>query len=106
MSLNLHIRELREARALRISDLAEMVGVSTPHMSGVERGKKNLNNHLIERIATALNVPPETLFSGTTSDRIAKINALLTCLPETDQDRVRAFAEGLRLSQEGSQPKQ
>lgn len=64
MSLNLKIRELRKAKGLTIAQLAEKVGVSTPHMSEVERGVKNLNNHLIERISASLNVGASELIGG------------------------------------------
>ena len=64
MELNLRIRELRTDKGLTLVELAEKVGVSTPHLSEVERGKKNLNNHLMVRIAAALGVSPEDLIAG------------------------------------------
>lgn len=77
MSLNINIRALRQAKKLTIAQLAGMVGISTAHMSEVERGVKNLNNHLMTRIAAALGVPPEQLISndGAEAARLSSILA-------------------------------
>lgn len=64
MQLKLRIREIRKSRGLTLAELANKIGVSAPHLSEVERGRKNLNNHLIERIATALSVPPTELLGA------------------------------------------
>lgn len=62
MKLTLRIRELRKEKGLTLEVLADVVGVSKPHLSGIERGLKNLNNRLIESIAKALDVQPFELF--------------------------------------------
>lgn len=98
MELNLRIRELRKARGLTIGELADRVNVSTPHMSQVERGLKNLNNHLLTRIAAALDVQPDALISSSDRNDIGKLLDLLADLPAEDVERVRQFAEALRLS--------
>lgn len=103
MSLNLHIREIRKAKGLTIGELAEMVGVSTPHMSGIERGVKNFNNHLIERISSALGVPPGTLISGDLPEEVVRLNAVLANLDRRDAARVAAFAEALLRSEAETQ---
>lgn len=93
MNLVLRIRELRKARGLTIAQLAAMINVSVPHMSEVERGKKNLNNHLMTRIAAALNVRPQDLIAE--NDEITRLNSILGNLSPQDIDRVEAFALGL-----------
>ena len=98
MELNLRIRELRKAKGLTIGELADKVGVSTPHMSQVERGLKNLNNHLLTRIAAALEVQPEALISSSNRDDLGRLLDLIADLPEEDVERLRQFAEALRLS--------
>jgi len=97
MTLNLNIRSIRKQRGLRISDLAEMVGVSTAHMSEVERGVKNLNNHLIERLSAALKVPPEALIADATG--VSKLTPILSQLDDGDLGRVEAFALALLKSE-------
>lgn len=101
MTLNIHIREIRTRRGLTLAQLASMVGISVPHMSEVERGKKNLNNHLMIRIAAALNVRPEDLILSDQPPAISDLSAILRKLSEEDLARVDAFAAALLASQEG-----
>jgi transcriptional regulator with XRE-family HTH domain len=98
MQLNLRIRELRKERGLTLADLAGKVGVSTPHMSEVERGKKNLNNHLLERISEALGVHPTQLLGDTESQQWNSLKSIVEDLSRDDQDRVLEFALGLRAT--------
>ena len=99
MSLKIHIRELRKAKGLTLAQLAEKVGISTAHMSEVERGIKNLNNHLITRLSTALDAAPEVLISGDTAPNVSRLHAIMSQLDEAEQARVAAFAEALLQSQ-------
>jgi transcriptional regulator with XRE-family HTH domain len=98
MALNIRIREIRKARRMTLAQLADEVAVSTPHISEVERGLKNLNNHLLERIARALGVTPSDLISDG-RDSI-QISELVARLDARDKARVAAFAEALLKSQE------
>lgn len=100
MELNLRIRELRQAEGLTLAELAEKVGVSTPHLSEVERGKKNLNNHLIVRIANALGVSPEDLIAGDNRTSIGLLYDQVRNLSAEDQARVQAFVDALRRTSE------
>lgn len=105
MSLNLNIRALRQAQKLTLETVAARAGISIPHLSEVERGKKNVNNHLLERIAAALGVRPEDLISGndsTRADDMGRLLSVLSNLEPDDVDRVRAFAEALWRSESGS----
>lgn len=101
MPLTLHIRELRKARGLTLAQLADMVHISIPHMSEVERGKKNLNNHLLTRISEALLVKPEDLLSGTSNEH-ADLLAAMKRLSDADRQRVEDFAAALLSSQKGA----
>lgn len=94
MALNLRIRELREAKGWTLEVLASRIGVSVPHLSGVERGVKNLNNHLIERLSTELDVEPYLLFSA--EQRIQDVLGILSDLDATDLAKVEGFASALR----------
>jgi transcriptional regulator with XRE-family HTH domain len=97
MSLPLRIRDLRKERGLTLAQLAEVVGISVPHMSQVERGVKNVNNHLLERIARALRVEPYQLIVDGPPDRGALME-VVALLSAEDQERVETFARGLLLS--------
>ena len=98
MTLNIHIREMRKAKGLTLAQLAGKIGISTAHMSEVERGIKNLNNHLLTRLSSALGTAPETLISGDTAPKQLQLNMILSQLDTEDQARVTAFAEALLQS--------
>ena len=100
MALNIRIREIRKSRKMTLEQLAGQVLVSTPHMSEVERGLKNLNNHLLERISAALGVAPSDLISSDVDTDIARLNELVSRLDAADAARVAAFAEALLKSKE------
>lgn len=101
MTLNIRIRALRKDKGLTLADLAEQVGVSTPHMSEVERGVKNLNNHLLIRIAEALDVEPSDLITSEESDQLKRLTRQFSRLGPEDQDRVRSFVAALMQSNAG-----
>ena len=102
MDLHLRIRDIRQERELTLAELAGKVGVSIPHLSEVERGKKNLNNHLLVRLAAALGVTPEDLIASDSRSALAALHAELSSLDAEDRDRVRAFVAALRKSREGA----
>lgn len=102
MDLHLRIRDIRKERDLTLAELAGKVGVSIPHLSEVERGKKNLNNHLLVRLAAALGVTPEDLIASDSRSALAALHAELSSLDAEDRDRVRAFVAALRKSREGA----
>jgi len=95
VSLNLNIRELRKAKGMTLAELASIVGVSIPHLSEVERGKKNLNNHLIERLAAALNVPPHTLIAPEDRGIYAELFDKVPRLSPENQLLVSSFVDTL-----------
>lgn len=102
MSLNLNIRSLRKAKKMTLADLAGKIGVSVPHLSEVERGRKNLNNHLMERLAEALGVPPSTLISDEAISDLEKLKETAGKLEPDDLERLKAFAEALLFAEQGS----
>ena len=97
MDLNLNIREIRKAQHLTLAKLAGVVGISVPHLSEIERGKKNLNNRLMIRISDALGVDPRALISGNGAD--VEIDRVTAQLSDDDKRRVLEFARALRRSQ-------
>jgi transcriptional regulator with XRE-family HTH domain len=97
MALTIRIRELRQQRGLTLAELAGMVGISTPHLSQVERGVKNLNNHLLERLSKALGVEPYELIAGGAPEG-STLDEICADLPPEDRARVEAFARNLRAT--------
>ena len=98
MGMPLHIRDIRKERGYTLAELADKIGVSVPHLSGVERGVKNVNNHLLERLSLALRVPPEQLISGVDVSGLRRLSDAMAKLSPEDQERVEAFAEALAAS--------
>lgn len=83
---------------MTLDDLASAVGVSTAHLSEIERGVKNLNNHLLERISDALGVTPSVLIADDLDSDTIRLNAALADLDPQDKARVAAFAAALAQS--------
>lgn len=102
MELNLQIRHFRQQRGYTLAQLADMVNISGPHLSEVERGKKNVNNHLLERLSSALNVKPADLIQGSSLDHADHLAKLVAKLTAEDQQKVDDFARALLLAQEGA----
>ena len=57
------IKEIREKRGLNQEQLAEMVNMESRHISRIETGRSFTTLENIEKIAAALNVEINTLFS-------------------------------------------
>jgi len=103
MNLNIRIRQLRKAKGLTIKQLAEIIGVSTPHLSEVERGKKNLNNHLLVRLAAALDAKPSELVEDDSLDEFQVLRDEVSSLPEEEREMVLRYAVALRQKREADE---
>ena len=58
MPVNRHaLRVIRERSGLSLSALAALAAVSQPHLSNIERGRRQASPALIRRLAEALKVP-------------------------------------------------
>ena len=57
------IREFRKKKGLRQTDLAELVGIFQSELSEIERGLRKPSVYLAKKIAKALGVGLDDLFS-------------------------------------------
>ncbi|HEY5154932.1 MAG TPA: helix-turn-helix transcriptional regulator [Acidimicrobiales bacterium] len=57
------LRAIRERSGLSVSALAELAGASQPHLSNIERGRRQASPDLICRLAKALKVPTVALLA-------------------------------------------
>ena len=75
------IRKIRKAHGLSQEELAEKVGISTPHMSHIETGNTKLSLPVFVDIAAALEVRADDLLdnptAATTSSSLDEIAAVL-----------------------------
>lgn len=62
--LGQRIRAARLRLGLTQERLAEAAGISVPHLSNIENGKKRLGLETLLRIALALGVTPDRLLGG------------------------------------------
>jgi transcriptional regulator with XRE-family HTH domain len=65
------IAEIREAKGLKVKDLAARAGFSAPYVSQMELGIRNISLKNLEKLATALECQPEDLLpipGGTGTD--------------------------------------
>lgn len=91
-----NIARIRKAKGLRQNDLADMVGVSQPHISRIEKGDEGPPLSLFRTIAEALGVPLSTLFSETRSEMEQVLIEAFRKLPES---RKEGWLEMARLVQ-------
>lgn len=60
--MELKIREIMESKDIKVSSLAETVGITRANMSNIVNGKSTPSLDTLDRIATALNVDITELF--------------------------------------------
>ena len=73
------IAEIREAKGLKVKELAAMAGFSAPYVSQMELGIRNISLKNLEKLAAALECQPEDLLpiSGGTGADILNIWAAI-----------------------------
>lgn len=59
-----HIRELRLQQNMTQESLAEKAKLHPTYIGGIERGERNIGFDNIIKLAAALNMTPEQLFTG------------------------------------------
>ena len=92
-----NLRQIRKARGLSQTALAQMVGCSQPTIAKIERGEANPTQDMIERIAAKLEVTPALLF-GMPELQSRALSALATMSPERQAAALvvlEAMARGL-----------
>jgi len=83
------IRELRKAKGLSLTQLAERADLNDKHLGLVERGEENLTLKSIRKIAAALEVPITELFPADGDDERVVRDRVRAVLSSKDPDRIR-----------------
>lgn len=60
--LGKRIQEIRKSQNMTQEKLAEAIGLDTPNLSNIERGKRFVSAETLEKIINALNVRERDLF--------------------------------------------
>ena len=63
-AVNISVRQVRESAGMTQAELARRLGVSQPNVARWESGRVDLRIHTLQRIAEALGVNLEVIFSG------------------------------------------
>ena len=91
-----NIARIRKARGFRQADLAELVGVTQPHISRIEAGDEGPPLSLFRTIAEKLDVPLAALFTDARSD---SEQALIDAFRALSDARREGWLEMARLVQ-------
>jgi transcriptional regulator with XRE-family HTH domain len=62
--LGIRVRQLRDEAGLSQERLAELAEMHRTYISSIERGQQNISLTILIRLATALDVSLERLFTG------------------------------------------
>jgi len=84
-TLGERVRAIRQSKSLSGQQLANLVGCSKSHISGIEKNQKNPSPAMLEMLANALSTTVGFLLHGEHADRIA-VKKLIT-LVEQHGDR-------------------
>lgn len=94
-SFGARIKELREIRKLNQEQLAELIDMESRHLSRIETGKSFTSLENIEKIAKALSVDINTLFSFShKKDRMSLIAEIDSYLEKATSEQLE-FAHRL-----------
>lgn len=96
------IRKIRKAHGLSQEELAEMVNISTTHMSHIETGNTKLSLPVLVDIATALEVRTDELLNtdlaATTSTALDEIAAVLERCTARESKVITDVVKAAKLS--------
>lgn len=71
--MELRIREILESKEVKVSSLAETVGITRANMSNIVNGKSTPSLETLEKIANALEVDITELFTPSSSGGIVGV---------------------------------
>lgn len=91
------IREHRKARGWTLDHLAEVVGTSKGHLSGIENGKRDASLAMLRSISTALGISEADLFApeNETDEQLISLMQDFVRLSPEDRQAVSRHARGL-----------
>ena len=88
--LGIRIQELRKKKQLKQTELAEIIGIDSKHMSKLECGRSYPSFDLLDKIAQALDVSPDMLLSiDHLKDKNSLISEIDELLEKSEEAQVR-----------------
>ena len=95
------IRKIRKARGISQEKLAEMVDISTTHMSHIETGNTKLSLPVFVDIATALDVQADALlYDEPTGGVTSAIHEITAILEGCNANKARAITEIVKAAKQ------
>ena len=82
ISLGQRIHELRDKADLSLRGLAKRIGISSPFLSDIELGRRFPSEEILEKLASALNVPLDDLQQYDNRGPIADLKRLMDSDPK------------------------
>ena len=100
-NLGKRIQEIRKSKNLTQEKLAEMVGIDTPNLSNIERGKRFVSAETLEKIIKSLDVREKDLFDFEhLKSKDDLINSINTILNESDINEIEYYYRMMNLYRE------
>lgn len=99
--LGKRIQEIRKSKNLTQEKLAEMIGIDTPNLSNIERGKRFVSSDTLEQIIKSLNVKEKDLFDFEhIKSKNELINSINNILNESDIKEIEYFYRMINIYKE------
>ena len=100
-NLGKRIQEIRKSKNLTQEKLAEMIGIDTPNLSNIERGKRFVSAETLEKIIKSLDVREKDLFDFEhLKSKDDLINSINTILNESDINEIEYYYRMMNLYRE------
>lgn len=100
-NLGKRIQEIRKSKNLTQEKLAEMIGIDTPNLSNIERGKRFVSSDTLEKIIKSLNVKEKDLFDFEhIKSKNELINSINKILNESDMKEIEYFYRMINIYKE------
>ena len=95
------IRRIRKSRGLSQEQLAELVGISTTHMSHIETANTKLSLPVFIQIAEVLEVQTDTLLYDQPRDSVdSSMSTIAAVLESCDAKQARFIAEMVKAAKQ------
>lgn len=92
------IRKIRKAHGLSQEELAEKVGISTPHMSHIETGNTKLSLPVFVDIAVALEVRTDDLLDDPVSTTSTSLDEIAAVLERCSAQEAKVIADVVKAT--------
>ncbi len=100
-NLGKRIQEIRKSKNLTQEKLAEIIGIDTPNLSNIERGKRFVSAETLEKIIKSLDVREKDLFDFEhLKSKDDLINSINTILNESDINEIEYYYRMMNLYRE------